>query len=166
MYPEFEKTKIIDDMVYCNIGKAYQKSTFGFSYSNINAINISKQISINVNDIQHSRVCSLIQDIDDNIYLRFRKITEDFHEDMLCQFYFKSKDFSCASCKHFYQGQDLKESCCQMKSNLIILNDCEIYKVDFLDKDNFEHRKSNSKIDFLSLHFGSVIDTIMLGDPV
>ena len=89
MYPEFEKTKIIDDMVYCNIGKAYQKSTFGFSYSNINAINISKQISINVNGIQHSRVCSLIQDIDGNIYLRFRKITEDFHEDMLCQFYFK-----------------------------------------------------------------------------
>ena len=46
MYPEFEKTKIIDDMVYCNIGKAYQKSTFGFSYSNINAINISKKISL------------------------------------------------------------------------------------------------------------------------
>ena len=36
-------------------------------------------------------------------------------------------------------------------SNLIILNDCEIYKVDFLDKDNFEHRKSNSKIDFLDI---------------
>jgi hypothetical protein len=53
-----------------------------------------------------------------------------------------------------------------MKSNLIILNDCEIYKVDFLDKDNFEDKKNNSKLDFVSLHFGSVIDTIMLGEPV
>ena len=91
MYPEFEKTKIIDDMVYCNIGKAYQKSTFGFSYSNIYTVKISQQLSISVNGIHHPRVCSLVQDLNGHIYLRFRKITDDFHEDMLCQFYFKSK---------------------------------------------------------------------------
>jgi hypothetical protein len=53
-----------------------------------------------------------------------------------------------------------------MKSNLIIFNTCEIYQIDFLTISNFNYKKGLSKEEFMSLHFGSVVDTIMLGEPV
>jgi hypothetical protein len=166
MYPDFEKTKIIDNVVYCNIGQSLQLNSFGFSFNDINDVKLNKQISITVNNVKHTRVCSLIQDVNKNLYLRFRRITEDFEDNMICQFYYKSKDFKCASCNQFYQGQDLKDPCCPMKTNLIIFNTCEIYQIDFLTISNFNYKKGLSKEEFISLHFGSVVDTIMLGEPV
>ena len=67
MYPDFEKTKIIDNVVYCNIGQSLQLNSFGFSFNDINDVKLNKQISITVNNVKHTRVCSLIQDVDKNL---------------------------------------------------------------------------------------------------
>ena len=50
MYPDFEKTKIIDNVVYCNIGQSLQLNSFGFSFNDINDVKLNKQISITVNN--------------------------------------------------------------------------------------------------------------------
>lgn len=166
MYPQFEKTKIIDGIVYCNVGNSLVLNSFGFGYKDINNIKINKQVSIFVNNVRHTRVCSLIYDLERNLYLRFKQISNDFHDDMICQFFYKSRDFECASCGEFYQGQHFKKPCCSMKSNIIIMNDCEIYQINFLSTYDFMKKKTESKNEFLDLHFGSIIDTIILGDPV
>lgn len=166
MYPDYEKNKLIDDWVLSHIANENLLSSFGFVHNNIDNIKLGRQVDIFINDTKYARHCQLLQDVDRNLYLKFKLISADLQEYMIPQIFYKSDHFKCLSCGVNYFKNENVESCCLMKRNIIELYDATIYKICFLNIDNYPAQQHNSKEEFAVTHFSSIVDTMMLGDPI
>ena len=76
MYPDFEKTKIIDNVVYCNIGQSLQLNSFGFSFNDINDVKLNNNISLCIaeNVLTYSNASNLLFLTTLKIYFPFSQI--------------------------------------------------------------------------------------------
>jgi hypothetical protein len=166
MYPDYEKNKLIDDWALSHVANENLLSSFGFSHNNIDNIKLSNQVEIYINNTKYTRHCQLLQDIERNLYLKFKTISAAIEEYMVPQIFYKSEQFKCLSCGVYFFKSENVESCCSMRNNIVEIYDASIYKICFLNIDNYSTQHHNSKEEFAITHFSSIVDTMMLGDPI
>ena len=166
MYPDYEKNKLIGEYALSNIANERLLSSFGFSHNNIDDLQLDKQVDIYINHEKYVRRCQLLQDTDRNLYVKFKSISADIQEYMIPQIFYKAKKFKCLSCRVDFFKTENAESCCSMKNNIIEICEASIYKICFLNIDNYYSQHHNSKEEFAEMHFSSIVDTMMLGDPI
>jgi hypothetical protein len=107
MYPDYEKNKLIDDWALSHVANENLLSSFGFSHNNIDNIKLSNQVEIYINNTKYTRHCQLLQDIERNLYLKFKTISAAIEEYMVPQIFYKSEQFKCLSCGvYFFKSEN------------------------------------------------------------
>jgi hypothetical protein len=165
MTPSFEKLKIYGDEVICSLISLNQISSFGFLFNSNENLTLSKDFKITVDGIEHTRRCQLIKNSKTELYLKFKKISLDLDESFICQTFIRAESFTCLSCNHNF-SKDNSSSCCSFKNNIIKINKGSIYKLSLLNYKTYLNNISKSRDEFKLLHFASVVDTMLLGDPI
>ena len=165
MTPSFENLKIYGDEVICSLISLNQISSFGFIYESNENLTLSKDFNIVLNDLEHTRRCQLIKNSNTELYLKFKKISLDLDESFICQPFIRAESFTCLSCNHNF-SKDNSSCCCSFKNNIIKINKGSIYKLSLLNCKTYLKNISKSRDEFKLLHFASVVDTMLLGDPI
>ena len=165
MTPTFENLKIYGDEVVCSLISTKQISSFKFIYDSNESLTLSSNFKIVVDGIEYTRRCQLIKNSNTELYLKFKKISLDLDENYICQPFIRADSFTCLSCNHHFL-KDNSSSCCSFKNNIIKINNGTIYKLSFLNYKTYIKNISKSRDEFKLLHFASVVDTMLLGDPI
>jgi hypothetical protein len=165
MTPSYENLKIYGDEVICSLISLNQISSFGFLFNSNENLTLSKDFKITINDVEYIRKCQLIKNSNTELYLKFKKISLDLDESFICQPFIRAESFTCLSCNHNF-SKDNSSSCCSFKNNIIKINKGSIYKLSLLNYKTYLKNISKSRDEFKLLHFASVVDTMLLGDPI
>jgi hypothetical protein len=165
MTPSYENLKIYGDEVICSLISLNQISSFGFLFNSNENLTLSKDFKITINDVEYIRKCQLIKNSNTELYLKFKKISLDLDESFICQSFIRAESFTCLSCNHNF-SKDNSSSCCSFKNNIIKINKGSIYKLSLLNYKTYLNNISKSRDEFKLLHFASVVDTMLLGDPI
>ena len=165
MTPSYENLKIYGDEVICSLISLNQISSFGFLFNSNENLTLSKDFKIIINDVEYIRKCQLIKNSNTELYLKFKKISLDLDESFICQPFIRAESFTCLSCNHNF-SKDNSSSCCSFKNNIIKINKGSIYKLSLLNYKTYLKNISQSRDEFKLLHFASVVDTMLLGDPI
>jgi hypothetical protein len=165
MTPTFERIKIYGDEVICNLISHNQISSFSFLYDSNESLSLSPNFKITVEDTEHTRRCQLIKNSNTELYLKFKKISLDLDESFICQPFIRAESFTCISCNNHF-SKDNSSICCSFKNNIIKINKGIIYKISFLNYKTYLKNINKSREEFKLLHFASVVDTMLLGDPI
>lgn len=165
MTPSFENLKIYGEEVICSLISTNQISSFNFIYESNENLTLSSNFKIAVDDNEHTRRCQLIKNSNTELYLKFKKISLDLDESFICQPFIRAESFTCLSCNHNFL-KDNSSSCCSFKNNIIKINKGSIYKLSLLNYKTYLKNISKSRDEFKLLHFASVVDTMLLGDPI
>jgi hypothetical protein len=165
MAPSFENLKIYGEEVICSLISTNQISSFNFIYESNENLTLSSNFKIIVDGIEHTRRCQLIKNSNTELYLKFKKISLDLDESFICQPFIRAESFTCLSCNHNF-SKDNSSSCCSFKNNIIKINKGSIYKLSLLNYKTYLNNISKSRDEFKLLHFASVVDTMLLGDPI
>ena len=165
MTPSYENLKIYGDEVICSLISLNQISSFGFLFNSNENLTLSKDFKITINDVEYIRKCQLIKNSNTELYLKFKKISLDLDESFICQSFIRAESFTCLSCNHNF-SKDNSSSCCSFKNNIIKINKGSIYKLSLLNYKTYFNNISKSRDEFKLLHFASVVDTMLLGDPI
>jgi hypothetical protein len=165
MTPSYENLKIYGDEVICSLISLNQISSFGFLFNSNENLTLSKDFKITINDVEYIRKCQLIKNSNTELYLKFKKISLDLDESFICQPFIRAESFTCLSCNHNF-SKDNSSSCCSFKNNIIKINKGSIYKLSLLNYKTYLNNISKSRDEFKLLHFASVVDTMLLGDPI
>lgn len=165
MTPDFENLKIYGDEIVCCLISANRVSSFKFIYDSNESLTLSSDFKISVNEQEYTRRPQLIKNSNTELYIKFRKLALNIDENYICQPYIKADSFTCLSCNHNFNS--LKSSpCCPFEKNIIKINSGKIYKLSFLDYKTYSKNYSFSRNEFRLLHFASIVDTMLLGDPI
>ena len=165
MNPGFENIKIYGDEIVCCLISSNQVSSFNFIYDSNESLTLSSDLKIYIDGQEYVRRCQLIKNSNTELYLKFRKVSLNIDESYICQPYIKADSFTCLSCNNNFNS--LKSSpCCPFEKNIIKINSGKIYKLSFLNHKTYARNYSSSRNDFILLHFASVVDTMLLGDPI
>ena len=165
MTPSFENLKIYGEEVICSLISLNQISSFGFLFNSNENLTLSKDFKIIIDDVEYIRKCQLIKNSNTELYLKFKKINLDIDESFICQLFIRAESFTCLSCNHNF-SKDNSSSCCSFKNNIIKINKGSIYKLSLLNYKTYVKNISKSRDEFKLLHFASVVDTMLLGDPI
>ena len=165
MTPSFENLKIYGEEVICSLISLNQISSFGFLFNSNENLTLSKDFKITIDDVEYIRKCQLIKNSNTELYLKFKKISLDLDESFICQPFIRAESFTCLSCNHNF-SKDNSSSCCSFKNNIIKINKGSIYKLSLLNYKTYLKNISQSRDEFKLLHFASVVDTMLLGDPI
>ena len=165
MAPSFENLKIYGEEVICSLLSTNQISSFNFIYESNESVTLSSDFKITVDDSEYTRRCQLIKNSNTELYLKFKKISLDLDESFICQPFIRAESFSCLSCNRNFL-KDNSSSCCSFNNNIIKINKGSIYKLSFLNYKTYIKNISKSRDEFKLLHFASVVDTMLLGDPI
>jgi len=165
MTPSYENLKIYGDEVICSLISLNQISSFGFLFNSNENLILSKDFKITIDDVEYIRKCQLIKNSNTELYLKFKKISLDLDESFICQPFIRAESFTCLSCNHNF-SKDNSSSCCSFKNNIIKINKGSIYKLSLLNFKTYLKNISQSRDEFKLLHFASVVDTMLLGDPI
>jgi hypothetical protein len=165
MTPSYENLKIYGDEVICSIISLNQISSFGFLFNSNENLTLSKDFKITIDDVEYIRKCQIIKNSNTELYLKFKKISLDLDESFICQPFIRAESFTCLSCNHNF-SKDNSSSCCSFKNNIIKINKGSIYKLSLLNYKTYLKNISQSRDEFKLLHFASVVDTMLLGDPI
>jgi hypothetical protein len=165
MTPSYENLKIYGDEVICSLISLNQISSFGFLFNSNENLTLSKDFKITIDDVEYIRKCQLIKNSNTELYLKFKKISLDLDESFICQPFIRAESFTCLSCNHNF-SKDNSSSCCSFKNNIIKINKGSIYKLSLLNYKTYLKNISQSRDEFKLLHFASVVDTMLLGDPI
>jgi hypothetical protein len=165
MTPSYENLKIYGDEVICSLISLNQISSFGFLFNSNENLTLSKDFKITIDDVEYIRKCQLIKNSNTELYLKFKKISLDLDESFICQSFIRAESFTCLSCNHNF-SKDNSSSCCSFKNNIIKINKGSIYKLSLLNYKTYLKNISQSRDEFKLLHFASVVDTMLLGDPI
>ena len=165
MTPSFENLKIYGEEVICSLISLNQISSFGFLFNSNENLTLSKDFKITIDDAEYIRKCQLIKNSNTELYLKFKKISLDLDESFICQPFIRAESFTCLSCNHNF-SKDNSSSCCSFKNNIIKINKGSIYKLSLLNYKTYVKNISKSRDEFKLLHFASVVDTMLLGDPI
>jgi hypothetical protein len=165
MTPSFENLKIYGEEVICSLISLNQISSFGFLFNSNENLTLSKDFKITIDDVGYIRKCQLIKNSNTELYLKFKKINLDIDESFICQLFIRAESFTCLSCNHNF-SKDNSSSCCSFKNNIIKINKGSIYKLSLLNYKTYVKNISKSRDEFKLLHFASVVDTMLLGDPI
>jgi hypothetical protein len=165
MTPSYENLKIYGDEVICSLISLNQISSFGFLFNSNENLTLSKDFKITIDDVEYIRKCQLIKNSNTELYLKFKKISLDLDESFICQPFIRAESFTCLSCNHNF-SKDNSSSCCSFKNNIIKINKGSIYKLSLLNYKTYLNNISRSRDEFNLLHFASVVDTMLLGDPI
>ena len=165
MTPSFENLKIYGEEVICSLISLNQISSFGFLFNSNENLTLSKDFKITIDDAEYIRKCQLIKNSNTELYLKFKKISLDLDESFICQPFIRAESFTCLSCNHNF-SKDNSSSCCSFKNNIIKINKGSIYKLSLLNYKTYLKNISQSRDEFKLLHFASVVDTMLLGDPI
>ena len=165
MTPSFENLKIYGEEVICSLITLNQISSFGFLFNSNENLTLSKDFKITIDDAEYIRKCQLIKNSNTELYLKFKKISLDLDESFICQPFIRAESFTCLSCNHNF-SKDNSSSCCSFKNNIIKINKGSIYKLSLLNYKTYVKNISKSRDEFKLLHFASVVDTMLLGDPI
>ena len=165
MTPSFENLKIYGDEVVCSLISLNQISSFGFLFNSNENLTLSKDFKITIDEVEYIRKCQLIKNSNTELYLKFKKISLDLDESFICQPFIRAESFTCLSCNHNFL-KDNSSSCCSFKNNIIKINKGSIYKLSLLNYKTYLKNISKSRDEFKLLHFASVVDTMLLGDPI
>ena len=165
MTPSFENLKIYGEEVICSLISLNQISSFGFLFNSNENLTLSKDFKITIDDAEYIRKCQLIKNSNTELYLKFKKISLDLDESFICQPFIRAESFTCLSCNHNF-SKDNSSSCCSFKNNIIKINKGSIYKLSLLNYKTYLKNISKSRDEFKLLHFASVVDTMLLGDPI
>ncbi len=165
MTPDFENLKICGDEVVCCLISSNQVSSFKFIYDSNESLTLSSDFKIYLNGQEHARRCMLIKNSNKELYIKFRKISLDVDESYICQVFIKADSFSCLSCNKNFTSSNTS-LCCAFDKNIIKINSGKIYKMSLLNHKTYFKNYSQSRDEFKLLHFASVVDTMLLGDPI
>jgi hypothetical protein len=165
MTPSYENLKIYGDEVICSLISLNQISSFGFLFNSNENLTLSKDFKITIDDVEYIRKCQLIKNSNTELYLKFKKTSLDLDESFICQPFIRAESFTCLSCNHNF-SKDNSSSCCSFKNNIIKINKGSIYKLSLLNYKTYLKNISQSRDEFKLLHFASVVDTMLLGDPI
>lgn len=165
MTPSFENLKIYGEEVICSLISTNQVSSFNFIYESNENLTLSSNFKITIDDAEHTRRCQLIKNSNTELYLKFKKISMDLDENFICQPFIRAESFTCLSCNHNF-SKDNSSCCCSFKNNIIKINKGSIYKLSLLNYKTYLKNISKSRDEFKLLHFASVVDTMLLGDPI
>jgi hypothetical protein len=165
MTPSYENLKIYGDEVICSLISLNQISSFGFLFNSNENLTLSKDFKITIDDVEYIRKCQLIKNSNTELYLKFKKISLDLDESFICQPFIRAESFTCLSCNHSF-SKDNSSPCCPFKNNIIKINKGSIYKLSLLNYKTYLKNISKSRDEFKLLHFASVVDTMLLGDPI
>ena len=165
MTPTFERLKIYGDEIICNLILGNQISSFSFLYDSNESLSLSPNLKITVEDIEYTRRCQLIKNSNTELYLKFKKISLDLDESYICQPFIRAESFTCVSCSNHF-SKDNSSLCCSFNNNIIKINKGAIYKISFLNYKTYLKNINKSREEFKLLHFASVVDTMLLGDPI
>ena len=165
MTPSYENLKIYGDEVICSLISLNQISSFGFLFNSNENLTLSKDFKITIDDVEYIRKCQIIKNSNTQLYLKFKKISLDLDESFICQPFIRAESFTCLSCNHNF-SKDNSSSCCSFKNNIIKINKGSIYKLSLLNYKTYLKNISQSRDEFKLLHFASVVDTMLLGDPI
>jgi hypothetical protein len=165
MTPSFENLKIYGDEVICSLISLNQISSFGFLFNSNENLTLSKDFKITIDDVEYIRKCQIIKNSNSELYLKFKKISLDLDESFICQPFIRAESFTCLSCNHNF-SKDNSSSCCSFKNNIIKINKGSIYKLSLLNYKTYLNNISQSRDEFKLLHFASVVDTMLMGDPI
>jgi len=165
MTPSYENLKIYGDEVICSLISLNQISSFGFLFNSNENLTLSKDFKITIDDVEYIRKCQIIKNSNSELYLKFKKISLDLDESFICQPFIRAESFTCLSCNHNF-SKDNSSSCCSFKNNIIKINKGSIYKLSLLNYKTYLKNISQSRDEFKLLHFASVVDTMLMGDPI
>jgi hypothetical protein len=165
MTPSYENLKIYGDEVICSLISLNQISSFGFLFNSNENLTLSKDFKITIDDVEYIRKCQIIKNSNSELYLKFKKISLDLDESFICQPFIRAESFTCLSCNHNF-SKDNSSSCCSFKNNIIKINKGSIYKLSLLNYKTYLNNISQSRDEFKLLHFASVVDTMLMGDPI
>jgi hypothetical protein len=73
----------------------------------------------------------------------------------------KKSDFECLACKSTYNNNNRSEQCCSLIDAPLRLFDAKIESIT-LSPSNYLDEIKQSKLDFIGLHFSSILDTIII----
>lgn len=73
----------------------------------------------------------------------------------------KKCDFECLACKSSYKENNRAEQCCSLIDAPLLLFEAKIESIIISPNDYLEEIKQ-SKLDFIGLHFSSILDTIII----
>jgi hypothetical protein len=165
MPPRFENLRIYGDEVVCCLISFNQVSSFKFIYDSNNSLSLSSDFKIYLDGQEHTRRCMLIKNSNKELFIKFKKISLDIDESYICQVFIKSDSFSCISCNKNFTSTSTSP-CCAFDNNIIKINSGKIYKMSLLNHETYFKHYSQSREEFKLLHFASVVDTMLLGDPI
>lgn len=165
MTPTFERLKIYGDEVICNLIFGNQVSSFNFIYDSNESLTISSDFKITIEDMDYTRRSQLIKNSNTELYLKFKKISMDLDETFVCQPFIRAESFTCLSCNNHF-SKDNSSICCSFNNNIIKINKGIIYKISLLNYKTYLKNINKSRDEFKLLHFASVVDTMLLGDPI
>ena len=165
MTPGFENIKIYGDEIVCCLISSNQVSSFNFIYDSNESLTLSSDLKIYIDGQEYVRRCQLIKNSNTELYLKFKKISLDLDESFICQPFIRAESFTCLSCNHNFSKDNLLP-CCSFKNNIIKINKGSIYKLSLLNYKTYLKNISKSRDEFKLLHFASVVDTMLLSDPI
>lgn len=73
----------------------------------------------------------------------------------------KKSDFECLACKSTYNNNNRSEQCCSLIDAPLRLFDAKIESITLSPSDYLDEIKQ-SKLDYIGLHFSSILDTIII----
>lgn len=165
MTPTFERLKIYGDDIVCSLISGNQISSFSFLYDSNESLSLSSNLKIQVNDTENIRRCQLIKNSNTELFVKFKKISLTIDDSFICQPFIRADSFTCLSCNNHF-SKDNSSICCSFKNNIIKINKGTIYKISFLNYSTYFKNINKSRDEFKLLHFASVVDTMLLGDPI
>ncbi len=165
MTPAFERLKIYGNEVICNLIFGNHVSSFNFIYDSNECLTLSSDLKIIVEETDHIRRCQFIKNSNSELYLKFKKISLNLDESFICQPFIRAESFTCLACNNHF-AKDNSSICCSFENNIIKINKGAIYKIAFLNYKTYLKNINKSRDEFKLLHFASVVDTMLLGDPI
>jgi hypothetical protein len=105
------------------------------------------------------RIITYNKTFNNDYFVHIKKLNIDFSSNIVIP-YFKSKSFTCMSCKKYHNGKS--EKCCTLEKSPILLHQAKLYKLELPELSTVREKILAARQEFIELHFPDFLDTILL----
>jgi hypothetical protein len=157
--PNLNRLSIVNKKIFANISVPGHLTDSKLIFSNSCNIIIPKLIEIQLYDSVEKRICNYYKGFQQETIVEIKLLDNLLNTNFVIP-HFECKNFKCLSCNKIHT-QDT-DKCCEMKKSILEIYDCKLYKITIPKLDEINIKLEESRDEFISLHFPSLMDKIMI----
>ena len=157
--PEFNRISITNKKIFANIAIPNRLSESKVIFSKTYNLVIPRLIELELYDSVEKRICNYYKSFQQETILELKLLDKTIDTNYLIPL-FECKKFKCLSCNKIH----IKDSdkCCEMKKSILEIEDAKLYKIIIPKLISINNKLDQSRDEFISLHFPSLMDRIMI----